>query len=325
MTELQPIIDAVRQAATLCRTVQQTHIVRSDKAGHEPVTIADYGSQAIISRMISRVFPHDAVLAEEQGEQFLSLVEAPQREHIVALLSEILGESVTEADVVQWLDYGQGRDAARTWVIDPIDGTKGFLALRRYTIAVGLVVDGQPVAGVMGSPGYPSPDGMGKIFYAEDGRAYALLMSGGAASPIHVSTRTAIADIRIAESVEAAHKDDSAMARVYRAAGFADATIDRMDGQDKYAAVASGDVDLYLRLPRGGKSYDHKSWDHAAGVALVQAAGGQATDIDGRPLNFAAGRVMQGTMGMVISNGHIHQRVLDAIREAVGEEYNFSA
>ncbi|NJL58087.1 hypothetical protein HC928_25455 [bacterium] len=115
-------------------------------------------------------YPDDAVVSEEQGKHFTENLNDEQRERVVALVGEIIGERVTADDIVTWLDYGKGREAAYTWVIDPIDGTKGFLAQRSYTIAVGLLKDRQPFAGVMGSPGYPESDG--KIFFARDGKAY---------------------------------------------------------------------------------------------------------------------------------------------------------
>src|SRR5271165_5168721 len=147
---LLPVIDAVELAATLCRRVQPGHIPHSEKAGSEPVTIADYGSQAILCRAISLAYPDDAILAEEQTTNFLNGTPEVQRAHVVQLVSETLGLSVSEGDIAGWLDYGRDRTSVRRWTIDPIDGTKGFLALRRYTIAVGLIVNNQPVDAVMG-------------------------------------------------------------------------------------------------------------------------------------------------------------------------------
>ncbi|NOG52482.1 MAG: hypothetical protein HND48_25830 [Chloroflexi bacterium] len=72
---LEPIKTAARQAAALCSTVQKRHFVTSQKADNDgPVTIADYGAQALIANAIKLHFPGDAVLAEESGEQFVGLV-----------------------------------------------------------------------------------------------------------------------------------------------------------------------------------------------------------------------------------------------------------
>ncbi len=317
--DLQPILDAVRQAAELCRQVQLTHLSEtSHKIGNEPVTIADYGSQAILCRAISRAFPEDAILAEEHGSQFVALVAEPQRAQIAEMVGEVLGETVAEADVVRWLDYGQGRQAVRTWVIDPIDGTGGFIALRRYAIAVGLLVNGEPAGGVLGSPAYPTDEGEGLLFYALDGEAYAEPLAGGAARSIQVSERTAPSTLRVVESVDVAHSDPALTVRVLAAAGLAEAQVVQVDSMDKYAMVACGDAELYLRIP-ANRNYRHKAWDHAAGAALVQAAGGMVTDLNGEPLDFTQGALLTNNRGMVVSNGRVHERVLRGIAEVLGE------
>ena len=138
------------------------------KGDDSPVTIADYGAQALICAAIQQYFPDDGVLAEESGAQFVELVAADQKAEVIALIGEAMGRTVSEAEVVGWLDYGKQTDAARKWVIDPIDGTKGFVALRHYAIAVGLIEGGVPVAGVMACPAYPDVEG-GAVFYAEQG------------------------------------------------------------------------------------------------------------------------------------------------------------
>lgn len=310
---LQPIIEAVRAAAKLCRTVQQTEIVASEKAGREPVTIADYGSQALICRAIRQHFPDDGIIAEERGHHFLNEVEAPQRARVVSLVGEILGEPTTEDEIISWLDHGRDRDTERIWVIDPIDGTKGFLAQRSYTIAVGVLVDKKPVAGVMGSPGYETEDGMGKLFFAVGGKAFAQNASGGEVTAIHVSSRSSEDDFTVVESVESKHAAHDTMAEVYKKSGFEDPTVKRIDGQDKYAMIASGDADLYLRVsPK--RDYKEKVWDHAAGVALISAAGGTVTDLNGKPLDFSLGEKLENNTFVVVSNGHAHERILETLQ-----------
>ena len=317
MTDLDPIMTALRQATVLCREVQAKYLSSSEKAGREPVTIADYGSQAIICRAISQAFPDDAVIAEEQGRQFLELVPPPQRAQVIALIAAVLGESVTEEAVVRWLDHGQDRAASRCWVIDPIDGTKGFIARRHYAIAVGIVEDGQPTGGLMSAPGYG--DGAGALFYALENIAYQQPLNGGTAQTIHVSDRRDPAMVRTVQSVEKAHSSKSRIQRVREGAGLGQSPVAELDSMEKYALVANGDADVYLRLPRAGSTYAHKAWDHAAGVALVLAAGGMATDVDGSPLDFSQGRTLPNK-GMVVTNGTIHDRVLAAVQAVLGDE-----
>lgn len=321
MLDFQPIFQAVRLAAQLCRRVQETHLVSAEKTGKEPVTIADYGSQAILGRTISANFPDDAVVAEESGEQFMSLVPDDDRAEVVRLLSEFLGEEVRQADVVRWLDHGHGREAARTWVIDPIDGTKGFLALRNYVIAVGVMEGGKPTAGVIGSPAYPTDDHNGLLLHAQSGAAFAQPLAGGQVRRLKVSERIESNSIRALESVEKSHANHDRMAHVREVAGLGEASLVRIDSMEKYGRIAAGDAELYLRLPRLQSTRPFMIWDHAAGTALVQAAGGLVTDVDGSPLDFSQGKALVNS-GIIVSNGHIHDRVIDAVQKVLALEGN---
>lgn len=310
---MQALLAAARDAAKLCHLAQQQLLsasVKADGDQREPVTIADYGSQAILCRALQKQYPNDAVIAEESAEQFMRLVAPEQRRRIVALLSQVLAQPVSEGELVSWLDFGKDRRAARAWVIDPIDGTKGFLAGRHYAIACGLLLEGRPAGGIVAAPGYN--DGQGALFYTRDGKAYRASLERGEGAPVTVSRRSRPEDIIAAQSYERAHASKSRMARARELAGLGGVRILELDSMEKYALVACGDADLYMRLPREGSSYAHKVWDHAAGVALVLAAGGSATDLDGGPLDFSRGETLPNA-GMIVSNGRVHERVVEAV------------
>ncbi len=80
---------------------------------------------------------------------------------------------------------------------------------------------------------------------------------------------------------------------------------------------ASGMAEVYLRPVSAGR-YREKTWDHAAGVAIVEEAGGRVSDLDGRPLDFSTGPRLEGNRGVVASNGWVHDRVLEAIAATEG-------
>ncbi len=336
---MQAIRAAVRDAARLCQLVQDRYLSASTKtAGDhtEPVTIADYGSQAIICRALQQRYPDDAVIAEESGGQFNQLVSSEKRAQVLQLLTTVLGEAVSESQLLAWLDFGAGRRSRRTWVIDPIDGTKGFLARRHYVIACGLLIDERVADGIVAAPGYnirppsvppvgqgegrpPSvpptsqgEDGPGALFYTEGGRAYRAPLTGGAGQRVTVSARRDVDEFVAVQSYERAHASKSRMGRARELAGLGGARIIELDSMEKYALVACGDGDLYMRLPRPGSDYAHKVWDHAAGVALVQAAGGMVTGLDGEALDFSRGETLPNA-GMIISNGQHHARVVAAV------------
>lgn len=316
MIDFQPIFQAVRQAAVLCQHVQEHYLISSDKGGHEPVTIADYGAQAILSRAISQHFPDDAIMAEEQGGQFMELVSEELRKEVIHLISQILGITVTQVDVVKWLDYGQNREAERMWVIDPIDGTKGYISMRNYAIAVGLMVNRKPVGGIIGTPSYP---GGAQLFHAQSGVAYMQPLTGGEVKRIHASKHTDAANLRALESVEKSHVNHDRMQRVREVAGFGEAELIHIDSMEKYARIAAGDAELYLRLPRIGSTRPFMIWDHCAGTAIVEAAGGKVTDIDGSPLDYSKGNTLNN-QGIIVSNGAIHDRVITAVQKVLAEE-----
>lgn len=316
MTDLAPIFQAVRRAVRLCQVVQRDHLASSDKGVNDPVTIADYGAQAIICRAICETYPDDGVVAEEQGEQFMALVSTSQRVIICQLLADTLGISVTEDDVVRWLDFGRGRGTGRRWMIDPIDGTKGFLAGRHYAIAAGLVQDDRPAGAVVAVPGYSAA---GAVFWALAGKTTRQGLDGESPVEVRVSSRVDSGSLRMVQSVEKAHGGSRRMARVRECLGIADTHTAYLDSMEKYALVAAGEAELYLRLPKAGSTYQHKAWDHAAGVALVLAAGGKVTDLDGSPLDFSMGAILPN-QGMVVTNGMIHERVLDAVQQVIRED-----
>ena len=87
----------------------------------------------------------------------------------------------------------------------------------------------------------------------------------------------------------------------------------RMDSQAKYAVVARGEADIYLRLPTRA-DYREKIWDHAAGVLIVAESGGVVSDVAGRPLEFNHGRELTANRGVVVTNGRLHAQVIESVR-----------
>ncbi len=323
--KLSPIIEAVQHAARLTSTIQAGTIDASAKGDASPVTVADYGAQAILCRAIQAHFPADGVMGEEGSAGFQEYVTPDAQQSLAALMGDILGTSVTPADITAWLDIGQDRQhARRVWVIDPIDGTKGFVNGRYYAICVGLLIDSQPAQAVIGLPRSPL-DVDGSIAYTTGDGVTVMDMRGNNARSVQASRRAADDDaLLILESVTLPDIQHQRADAIRQSAGLQSATIERYDSQLKYTCIAAGYGDLFVRLPRDVQADPHKAWDHVAGVALLRASGATFTDVRGRPVDFSQGDVLPH-LGFIASNGNpdLHAALLAAVKAAVGDVWGF--
>jgi len=319
--ELNIALMAVKKAASLCSQVQQTLITKETiiKKDKSPVTVADLGSQAVICHELQQEFGSDPIVAEEDIDTLQSNRDLSNRVHelVAGQLSKITHAQMIEAIALgkQKVDFTQ-----RYWTIDPIDGTKGFLRKEQYAIALALVDHGQVVLGVLGCPNYAfdpnQPSGPGSIFYAAKGQgAYAQSLDTGKQRTITTDSINNSCQAKFCESVESAHASHDEHAQIATALKIS-APPFRIDSQAKYAAVARGDASIYLRLPRSS-SYREKIWDHAAGAAIVEQAGGRVTDFSGKPLDFTCGETLEKNVGIFATNGNIHEQVLAAIQSQI--------
>jgi 3'(2'), 5'-bisphosphate nucleotidase len=320
--ERETAIAAVRRAAQVCRAVQQQLVSAQtlEKKDKSPVTVADFASQAVVCAGLAQAFPADPVVAEEGTGELRLDEQAPLRRAVVTHAAKGLGRELSEGDVLAAIDHGStgtGHEP-RFWTLDPIDGTKGFLRREQYVVALALLEQGRVVLGVLGCPGLMAGAGQGALLVAVRGQGTQLLPLDGAsiAGPImHVSAITDPSQGRFCESVEAAHSDQGMAARIAAELGIHTQPI-RMDSQAKYAVVARGEASIYLRLPTRA-DYRECIWDHAAGMAVIEEAGGTVTDVEGKPLEFTHGRRLEGNRGIVATGGKIHDRVLAAVAKAL--------
>jgi HAL2 family 3'(2'),5'-bisphosphate nucleotidase len=310
----------VIEACGIGRSVQRDIVAAGDKltkADRSPVTIADLAIQAIVSTRLAATFTSDPLLAEEDSGS----IDGPLGERVL----ELVGRSLPETDIESLskaLDRGsyEGGNQGRFWVLDPVDGTKGFLRGEHYAIALALVENGKVVVGALGCPNL-SFDGKGEgdgcIFTAVIGEGCtAQPVDGKGTVSVHVDDIIDPSQTALCESVESGHAAHSVHAEIAAKLGITKEPY-RIDSQCKYGIVARGDASIYLRLP-STKSYREKVWDHAAGAIVIEEAGGRVSDLDGTPLNFSEGRYLATQRGIIATNGHIHDQVLAAARKATG-------
>lgn len=319
--ELNAAMDAVRLASRLTLDVRRELVEGHtlEKEDRSPVTVADFGAQAVILSWLTEGFPKIPAVGEEDARGLGHPDQTELLGKLVGFVSRI-DPMQTPKSVCDAIDRGNHEGGAQGtfWALDPIDGTKGFLRNEQYAIALALIEDGHPVLGVLGCPALPTADGgepTGWLFSSDGERATAEPLNGARApETISVSDQVEPGKAVFCESVESGHSSHSASTEIAKLLNNQTDPV-RIDSQCKYAAVARGQADLYLRLPTR-KGYEEKIWDHAAGAFLVEAAGGCVTDIDGKPLDFSSGKTLKNNRGVVASNGHIHEAVLDAIRRA---------
>lgn len=317
--ELTIALNAVKMACGLCLRVQKTlaDVQAIQKGDRSPVTIADFGSQALISLELLRAFPQDPIIGEEDAG--LLRDNAELRQKVLGLVCE-QQDGISETQMLSAIDAGAGHSDSpqRFWTVDPIDGTKGFLRGDQYAIALALVEAGEVVLGVLGCPSFEVREGKtGGIFHAVRGQgAWVQPLEGNDPESVAADRIADAANARFCESVERAHASHEDHERISKMLGIT-APPYRIDSQAKYAAVACGNASVYLRLPRS-REYREKIWDHAAGAIVVTEAGGRVSDFSGTPLDFSHGRKLIRNVGILATNGPLHEDVLNAI-SAVSE------
>ena len=309
-----------REAALLCEDVRRELVTALVKEDRSPVTVADFGAQALICRTLAREFPDDPVVGEEDAAALREPEGSAARDAVHRFVTRHAGDAAVD-EVLQWIDHGNGAVSPRYWTLDPIDGTKGFLRNDQYAVALALVENGDVKVAVLACPNLPvddaRPDGpRGALFAATRGGGATLEpLTGNAPRPIRVASGTSGAPLRLVESVESGHGHHSLQEQVAQAVGVRGGSV-RMDSQAKYGAVARGEAALYLRLPSPRTpDYRENIWDHAAGTLVVEEAGGRVSDIFGRRLDFARTSKMVDNRGVVVSNGAIHDQVLGKLAE----------
>ena len=207
-------------------------------AGFDPVTEADRGAEAAIRRLIGERFPDHGVIGEEYG------ADRPEAEHV--------------------------------WVLDPIDGTRAFIAgLPLWTTLIALRFEGTPVLGVVGQPYL-------REFYVGSPALGSRLVTPDGERRLEVRACAGLTDAVISTTDPDLFRGDEATAwSAVRGA----AKLTRL-GCDAYAyaMVALGTVDLVVESGL-------KAWDIEACVPVIEGAGGLLTDWSGRRLGREGGEV----------------------------------
>nr|KJB69452.1 hypothetical protein B456_011G024100 [Gossypium raimondii] len=320
--ELDVAVKAVQMACSLCQKVQGSLISKTNsqihsKEDNSPVTVA---VETVNDCLVQA--PHFGLKGPEK----------------------LLGSS----DVLEAIGRcnSEGGPTGSFWALDPVDGTLGFVRGDQYAVALALIEDGEVVLGVLGCPNYPKKKewlsyhhryhriiskltpttseswDKGCVLYATKGSGKAwmqplhqtnkLLAWPNSAIPIRVSAIDDPALATFCEPVEKSNSSHSFTAGLAHSVGLRKQPL-RVYSMVKYAAIARGDAEIFMKFARTG--YKEKIWDHAAGMIIIQEAGGVVTDAGGSPLDFSKGTFLEGLDRGIIACGgaKLHERIIKSV------------
>jgi len=255
-------LDIAQRAARAAGELIAAHYAKGTiaveaKADQSPVTVADKEASAAILEILRAAFPGDAILDEEQPDDQARL------------------------------------GADRVWIVDPLDGTRDFVARTgQFSVHVALAVAGVAVVGVMYQP----------VAQA----TYAAREGGGAwrnGERIHVSQVCELPALRVGTSRQISNPR---LAQLLAESGL-DRHVVPMGASTRHAAIAAGELDATIIL-----SGDFE-WDTAAPEVVIREAGGMLTDGDGRPFRYNQ-RDPEHRRGSIASNGACHDRLVALLR-----------
>ncbi len=258
--ELRVVKELARVAGQAALSYYGTKLHVEHKAdADEPVTEADYAANDIIVRGLSEAFPDDGLLSEES------------------------------------IDTERRLTKRRVWIIDPLDGTSGFIARNGdFAVQIGLAVEGECALGVVYQPAFNvlqwAARGAGAWMISED---------EGEPKRLRASDEVDFAHLRLAAS--RSHRSPR-MDKLVQTLGLA-SEVRRGSVGVKVGLIATQHCDLYIHLsPRT------RQWDTCAPEAIIREAGGEFTDLFGVPYRYNTPDI-QNHNGLIATNGASHSAV----------------
>jgi len=240
--------------------------------------------------VLLRTYYERGVVADHKGE--IDLVTEADRASEALILKSIAGQYPDHAFLAE--EGGASGASSHVWLVDPLDGTTNFAhGYPQFSVSIALQIDGQTEIGVVFDPLRD------ELFTAQRGRG--AFLNG---CPIRVSATPDLAHSLLVtgfpyDRQTSEHNNvRQHSAFLMRSQGVLRAGSAALD----LAAVACGRLDGYWE-------YKLSPWDWAAGILLVEEAGGRVTDEQG-------GALGSRPEGVVASNGRIHEEMLDVLRNA---------
>ena len=319
--ELQIALKIAREAAELAESVR-VELVRPSmiKTDRSPVTVADFAVQALVSARLEKEIPKDSLVGEEDTAELRKSENNSVFEQVRKYLRPFLPEADLEA-IYAWIDRGGGAAKGRYWVLDPVDGTKGFLRGEQYAVALALIENGVVKLGVLACPNlresrFADVGGVGTLAFAEKGKGawQTSLKKEGPLCPLKVSSCADPSQSVLLRSSDESHMNVEKTENLLKTLKVTKPPVE-MSSLAKHAVLASGGADFFLRLlPPKNPNYREKIWDQAPGLVIIQEAGGLLTDSNGKALDFNHGRELVENRGLLGANPHLHPQILSALQ-----------
>lgn len=266
--ELKTALTLAQKAKAKILEHYSTDFVAEEKIGadkfREPVTVADRDSSRIIVKGLAEVFPNDGILSEEEPDD-------PD----IRLSKE------------------------RVWIIDPIDGTTGFVNRDGdFAVQIGLAINGVAMLGIVLLPASDV------VMYGIKGGDAHIMIGDDEIKKLTVSDKSDMSTLTLAMS---RNHPSKRMGEIIQTLGLT--KIERRGSVGlKVGLIAERQCDLYIHpSPRT------KLWDTCAPQAILEAAGGRITDLFGNELTYQR-RELQNLNGLVATNGRAHSAVIDELR-----------
>src|SRR5262245_7769209 len=262
--ELEVGLKAAEAAGRLIREHYDAFVAIPD-ARSDISTEADRASQELILRHIRIEFPDDALCAEEATETLRAAK----------------------------------RSGSRLWIVDPIDGTRGFAVKNgEFSVMIAFVSDGEMEAGVVLEPA------TWKVTYAARGAGcWRYVGPGSKPSRCHVGTAATLETATLTQSRSRMARESPVVKKLAPAR-----VIETFSAGVKLAQVAAGDADIYANIYP-----EFNDWDICAGHILVAEASGRVTTLDGSRLRYGSeGNKQRG--GLLATNGLLHDAAIARLR-----------
>ena len=266
--ELDAAVGLARYASEVILDHYSREIIAEQKLGvdsyYEPVTIADRAASRIIVDGLAAEFPDDAILSEEEAD-----------DAEVRIKNE------------------------RVWIIDPIDGTAGFVKKDGdFAVQIGLAIGGEAVLGVVLLPFH------NVLYRAVKGEGAFAEYEESEPKELRTSENAEFAKMTLAFSRNHLSKGITAIL-----AGFKfQSAIQRGSIGLKVGLIAEREADAYIHLsPRT------KLWDTCAPQIILEEAGGRLTDLFGESYRYDVAD-LQNHGGIVATNGISHDAVIKHLR-----------